>query len=88
MRKILIVGAGQAGLQLGLSLLAEGYDVTLMSARTPDEIRDRLAHLDPGDVRPGAGDANAPTGWTGGRRRHRRSRACTCACRRRRASSR
>lgn len=38
MRKILIVGAGQAGLQLGLSLLAEGYDVTIMSARTPDEI--------------------------------------------------
>ncbi|WP_319460283.1 styrene monooxygenase/indole monooxygenase family protein [Micromonospora sp. RTP1Z1] len=39
MRKILIVGAGQSGLQLGLSLLAEGYDVTVMSARTPDEIR-------------------------------------------------
>ncbi|HVT69941.1 MAG TPA: hypothetical protein VHF26_19475 [Trebonia sp.] len=39
MRKILIVGAGQAGLQLGLSLQAEGYDVTIMSARTPDEIR-------------------------------------------------
>jgi len=38
MRKILIVGAGQSGLQLGLSLLAEGYDVTIMSARTPDEI--------------------------------------------------
>jgi hypothetical protein len=39
MRKILIVGAGQSGLQLGLSLQAEGYDVTIMSARTPDEIR-------------------------------------------------
>ena len=39
MRKILIVGAGQAGLQLALSLLADGYDVTVMSARTPDEIR-------------------------------------------------
>ncbi|HEY2674702.1 MAG TPA: styrene monooxygenase/indole monooxygenase family protein [Rugosimonospora sp.] len=39
MRKILIVGAGQSGLQLGLSLLAEGYEVTIMSARTPDEIR-------------------------------------------------
>ncbi|AEV87835.1 alanine-phosphoribitol ligase [Actinoplanes sp. SE50] len=39
MRKILIVGAGQAGLQLALSLHAEGYEVTLMSARTPDEIR-------------------------------------------------
>lgn len=39
MRKILIVGAGQSGLQLGLSLLAEDYQVTIMSARTPDEIR-------------------------------------------------
>jgi hypothetical protein len=38
-RKILIVGAGQAGLQLALSLQAEGYDVTVMSARTSDEIR-------------------------------------------------
>jgi Styrene monooxygenase A putative substrate binding domain len=40
MRRILIVGAGQSGLQLGLCLLAEGYEVTIMSARTPDEIRD------------------------------------------------
>ncbi|MGH3354055.1 MAG: styrene monooxygenase/indole monooxygenase family protein [Nocardioides sp.] len=40
MRKILIVGAGQAGLQLALSLQVEGYDVTVMSARTPDELRD------------------------------------------------
>ena len=40
MRKILIIGAGQAGLQLGLSLRSHYYDVTIMSARTPDEIRD------------------------------------------------
>jgi hypothetical protein len=39
MRRILIVGAGQSGLQLGLSLLSEGYEVTLLSARTADEIR-------------------------------------------------
>lgn len=39
MRKILIVGAGQSGLQLALSLQAEGYDITVMSARTPEEIR-------------------------------------------------
>jgi styrene monooxygenase A-like protein len=38
-RKILIVGAGQSGLQLALCLQSEGYDVTVMSARTPDEIR-------------------------------------------------
>jgi hypothetical protein len=38
-RKILIVGAGQAGLQLALSLQARGYDVTVMSARTPQEMR-------------------------------------------------
>ena len=36
---VLIVGAGQSGLQLGLMLQAEGYAVTIMSARTPDEIR-------------------------------------------------
>lgn len=39
MRKVLIVGAGQSGLQLALSLLDHEYDVTVMSARTPDEIR-------------------------------------------------
>lgn len=40
MRKILIIGAGQSGLQLGLGLLAQGYQVTLISARTPEEIRE------------------------------------------------
>ncbi len=39
MRKILIVGAGQSGLQLALTLREHDYDVTLMSARTPAEIR-------------------------------------------------
>jgi Styrene monooxygenase A putative substrate binding domain len=38
-RKILIVGAGQSGLQLALGLQQHNYDVTVMSARTPDEIR-------------------------------------------------
>ncbi len=39
MRKILIVGGGQAGLQLGLGLVLNGYDVTVVSNRTPDDIR-------------------------------------------------
>ncbi|GGP44300.1 styrene monooxygenase/indole monooxygenase family protein [Streptomyces abikoensis] len=40
MRRIAIVGAGQAGLQLALGLQAHAYDVTLVSARTAGEIRD------------------------------------------------
>ncbi|MCX4528057.1 MULTISPECIES: styrene monooxygenase/indole monooxygenase family protein [unclassified Streptomyces] len=39
MRRILVVGAGQSGLQLALGLQDKGYEVTLMSSRTPDEIR-------------------------------------------------
>lgn len=39
MRSIGIVGAGQAGLQVGLGLLQQGYDVTLLSDRTPDQLR-------------------------------------------------
>src|SRR5256885_13564265 len=40
MSKILIVGAGQAGLQLALGLLQDGHDVTVVSNRTPEDIRD------------------------------------------------
>lgn len=39
MRKIAIVGAGQAGLQLGLGLLANGYQVVISSNLTGDQIR-------------------------------------------------
>lgn len=39
MRKIAIVGAGQSGLQLGLGLLETGYDVTMITNKTADEIR-------------------------------------------------
>jgi hypothetical protein len=38
-RHITIVGAGQSGLQLGIGLLDSGYDVTLVSNRTPEQIR-------------------------------------------------
>ncbi|MCX5384242.1 styrene monooxygenase/indole monooxygenase family protein [Streptomyces sp. NBC_00083] len=39
MRRIAIIGAGQAGLQLALGLQAAEYDVTLLSERTAEEIR-------------------------------------------------
>ncbi|PYI65027.1 alanine-phosphoribitol ligase [Arthrobacter livingstonensis] len=39
-RTITIVGAGQSGLQLGIGLLDAGYSVTLISNRTPEQIRD------------------------------------------------
>jgi 2-polyprenyl-6-methoxyphenol hydroxylase-like FAD-dependent oxidoreductase len=39
MRKILIVGGGQAGLQLALGLLADGHDVTVLSNRPPEDVR-------------------------------------------------
>ena len=39
MRRIAIVGAGQAGLQLALGLLAKGYQVTLATNRTGEDIR-------------------------------------------------
>lgn len=38
MRKIAIVGSGQAGLQLAFGLLRHGYAVTLYSDRTPEEV--------------------------------------------------
>jgi len=39
MRTITIIGAGQAGLQLGISLKKQGYDVTIVTNRTGDEIK-------------------------------------------------
>jgi 2-polyprenyl-6-methoxyphenol hydroxylase-like FAD-dependent oxidoreductase len=39
MRTIHIVGAGQSGLQLALGLQAAGYEVDLVSARTPVDLR-------------------------------------------------
>jgi 2-polyprenyl-6-methoxyphenol hydroxylase-like FAD-dependent oxidoreductase len=40
MSKFLIVGAGQAGLQLALGLAQDGHEVTVVSNRTPEDIRD------------------------------------------------
>jgi styrene monooxygenase A-like protein len=40
MSRILIVGAGQAGLQLALGLLADGHEVTVVSNRTPNDVHD------------------------------------------------
>jgi 2-polyprenyl-6-methoxyphenol hydroxylase-like FAD-dependent oxidoreductase len=39
MRTIAILGAGQAGLQLALGLQRHGYSVTLLTDRTPEQIR-------------------------------------------------
>ncbi len=38
-RKIAIIGAGQSGLQTGIGLLKKGYQVTMLSNRTQDDIR-------------------------------------------------
>src|SRR6058998_3647763 len=38
MRRIAIVGGGQSGLQLGLGLLQNNYEVTIVSNRTPEQI--------------------------------------------------
>lgn len=39
MRKITIIGGGQCGLQIGLALLRDGYDVTVVTNRTADDVR-------------------------------------------------
>ena len=39
MKRIAIIGAGQSGLQLGLGLLAAGYEVTILSDRSADDVR-------------------------------------------------
>jgi hypothetical protein len=39
MKRIAIIGAGQSGLQLGLGLIDAGYEVTLYSDRSADDLR-------------------------------------------------
>lgn len=39
MRRIAIVGGGQAGLPLALALLDKGYSVTVVTNRTPEDVR-------------------------------------------------
>lgn len=38
MAKITIVGGGQSGLQLGCGLVQAGYDVTILTDRSPQQI--------------------------------------------------
>jgi len=38
MARITIIGGGQSGLQLGIGLLQSGYEVTVVSDRTPEQI--------------------------------------------------
>ena len=38
MRKVTIIGAGQSGLMIGCGLVQKGYDVTIVSDRTAEEI--------------------------------------------------
>ena len=40
MASFLIVGAGQSGLQLGIGLLDDGHDVTVVSNHTPEDLED------------------------------------------------
>ncbi|WP_269900756.1 styrene monooxygenase/indole monooxygenase family protein [Paenalcaligenes faecalis] len=40
MRKIAIIGGGQAGMPVAFGLLDKGYEVALYTNRTPDQIRD------------------------------------------------
>jgi 2-polyprenyl-6-methoxyphenol hydroxylase-like FAD-dependent oxidoreductase len=37
-RKVAIIGAGQSGLQLGFGLLANGYEVTIVTDRSAEQI--------------------------------------------------
>lgn len=38
MRRIAIIGGGQSGLQLAFGLQQKGYEVTVVSNRTPEQI--------------------------------------------------
>lgn len=40
MRKVAIIGGGQAGMPVAFGLLEKGYEVTLYTNRTPEQIRD------------------------------------------------
>ncbi len=51
MRRIAIVGAGQSGLQLGLGLLGAGYEVTVLTDRSADEVGGGTGALKPMHVR-------------------------------------
>ncbi len=92
MAKITIIGGGQSGLQLGVGLVQAGYDVTVVTDRTPDEIRDGTRHVEPVHVRERARQrAGARPRLLGGhvptRRGHRARGAAPGAARARRRST-
>ena len=47
MKRIAIIGAGQSGLQLALGLLDAGYEVTVVSDRSAEQIRTRASDVEP-----------------------------------------
>ncbi|MFI5932327.1 FAD-dependent oxidoreductase [Actinoplanes sp. NPDC051494] len=85
--RVCVVGAGQAGLQFALGLLAEGFEVTVVSARTPGELR-QGPPLSTQAMFHDALETERAYGlnlWTP---RRSRSRACGSRCPRRRGSGR
>ena len=87
MSSVLIVGAGQAGLQLALGLLQQGHEVTVVSNRTAQDIHDGKVMSSQCMFDASLAAASASSGSTSGRTSARRSRASRSPCRRRPAET-
>ncbi len=87
MSTILIVGGGQAGLQLALGLLKGGHEVTVVSNRTPDDIRDGKV-MSSQCMFDAALQRERNSTSTSGKTNARRSKASRSRCRRHPASRR
>ena len=81
MAKITIIGGGQSGLQLGIGLLQNGYDVTVVSNRTPEQIRDGRVMSSQCMFDDGPRPRARRSGSTSGTTRARRSRGSRSPCR-------